>query len=280
MSFFQSDTAYDNFMGRYSMRLAPKFADFAGIEPRMSVIDVGAGHRRARSRARSPRRERRRGRSGAALRYIAAAAAALRSPFTRPRPRTFRGLTSDSMPRLRSLSSPSWTTPPRASRRCAASSVPAASSPCACGIATGWRCSPPCNRTQAALSADAPTTEGRTRYRTRDEIESLFGEGFEGLTTELARGGVASTAASRSSGLRSTAVPGRRECGFSSLDDDSSRPCARGALPPGRRADRSVRPRRPCLGDARYARVRTLMRSAPVPTSVTSTSSSRSTNST
>src|SRR3954471_16180303 len=43
MSFFQSDTAYDNFMGRYSMRLALKFADFAGIEQGMSVIDVGAG---------------------------------------------------------------------------------------------------------------------------------------------------------------------------------------------------------------------------------------------
>src|SRR6476660_2967205 len=43
MSFFQSDTAYDNFMGRYSLRLAPRFVDFAGIEPRMSVIDVGAG---------------------------------------------------------------------------------------------------------------------------------------------------------------------------------------------------------------------------------------------
>jgi SAM-dependent methyltransferase len=42
MSFFQSDTAYDNFMGRYSVRLAPVFADFAGVHGG-SVVDVGAG---------------------------------------------------------------------------------------------------------------------------------------------------------------------------------------------------------------------------------------------
>ncbi len=40
---WSSDAAYDRFMGRYSMRLAPKFVDFAGIQPRMSVVDVGAG---------------------------------------------------------------------------------------------------------------------------------------------------------------------------------------------------------------------------------------------
>ena len=38
-----SDTAYDNFMGRYSMRLAPAFADFAGVEAGWRVLDVGAG---------------------------------------------------------------------------------------------------------------------------------------------------------------------------------------------------------------------------------------------
>jgi ubiquinone/menaquinone biosynthesis C-methylase UbiE len=38
-----SDSAYDNFMGRYSMRLAPVFADFAGVEGGRRVLDVGAG---------------------------------------------------------------------------------------------------------------------------------------------------------------------------------------------------------------------------------------------
>src|SRR5438045_2133307 len=43
MSFFTSDTAYDNFMGRYSKRLAAPFADFAGIRSGLAVVDVGAG---------------------------------------------------------------------------------------------------------------------------------------------------------------------------------------------------------------------------------------------
>jgi len=38
-----SDTAYDNFMGRFSNRLAPLFADFAGIAAGQRVLDVGAG---------------------------------------------------------------------------------------------------------------------------------------------------------------------------------------------------------------------------------------------
>jgi SAM-dependent methyltransferase len=34
---------YDRFMGRYSEQLAPHFADLAGIQPPMSVLDVGCG---------------------------------------------------------------------------------------------------------------------------------------------------------------------------------------------------------------------------------------------
>jgi SAM-dependent methyltransferase len=40
---FTSDTAYDKFMGRFSQRLAPVFADFAGVENGHRVVDVGAG---------------------------------------------------------------------------------------------------------------------------------------------------------------------------------------------------------------------------------------------
>jgi SAM-dependent methyltransferase len=40
---FSSDLAYDTFMGRFSTRLAPVFADFAGIEHGNRVLDVGAG---------------------------------------------------------------------------------------------------------------------------------------------------------------------------------------------------------------------------------------------
>src|SRR5438094_7922450 len=38
-----SEAAYDNFMGRYSVRLAPVFADFARIGAGQRVLDVGAG---------------------------------------------------------------------------------------------------------------------------------------------------------------------------------------------------------------------------------------------
>src|SRR5260221_14386799 len=38
-----SDSAYDNFMGRYSVRLAPAFAEFAGVQAGQHVLDVGAG---------------------------------------------------------------------------------------------------------------------------------------------------------------------------------------------------------------------------------------------
>ena len=44
MSAFRVDgDAYDDFMGRYSTRLAPLFADFAGVSSGARVLDVGAG---------------------------------------------------------------------------------------------------------------------------------------------------------------------------------------------------------------------------------------------
>lgn len=41
--FSGSSDAYDRFMGRYSTQLAPRFADFAGVEAARRVLDVGAG---------------------------------------------------------------------------------------------------------------------------------------------------------------------------------------------------------------------------------------------
>jgi SAM-dependent methyltransferase len=37
------EDSYDDFMGRYSTRLAPLFADFAGVEAGERALDVGAG---------------------------------------------------------------------------------------------------------------------------------------------------------------------------------------------------------------------------------------------
>jgi SAM-dependent methyltransferase len=43
VSFAVDADAYDRFMGRYSVRLAPSFADFAEIAPGQRVLDVGCG---------------------------------------------------------------------------------------------------------------------------------------------------------------------------------------------------------------------------------------------
>ena len=41
--FHVGEDAYDDFMGRYSVRLAPLFADFAGVRGGDRALDVGAG---------------------------------------------------------------------------------------------------------------------------------------------------------------------------------------------------------------------------------------------
>jgi len=43
VSFFAGADAYDRFMGRYSVLLAPHLADFAGISAGQRVLDVGCG---------------------------------------------------------------------------------------------------------------------------------------------------------------------------------------------------------------------------------------------
>jgi ubiquinone/menaquinone biosynthesis C-methylase UbiE len=43
VSFAISADAYDRFMGRYSVRLAPQLADFAGVHPGQKVADIGCG---------------------------------------------------------------------------------------------------------------------------------------------------------------------------------------------------------------------------------------------
>jgi SAM-dependent methyltransferase len=43
VSFAVPAAAYDSFMGRYSVLLSPKFADFAGVRGGQRVLDVGCG---------------------------------------------------------------------------------------------------------------------------------------------------------------------------------------------------------------------------------------------
>lgn len=67
--------AYDDFMGRYSIRLAGPFADFAGVRARQRVLDVGAGTGALTGELR------RRGATVVALEPSAALAASLRTRF-------------------------------------------------------------------------------------------------------------------------------------------------------------------------------------------------------
>lgn len=43
MTFEVPADAYDRFMGRYSMPLAPTFGDFAGVHAGQRAVDVGCG---------------------------------------------------------------------------------------------------------------------------------------------------------------------------------------------------------------------------------------------
>src|SRR5919204_6744731 len=43
MTFAVSGEAYDRYMGRYSRLLAPRLADFAGVESGWRALDVGCG---------------------------------------------------------------------------------------------------------------------------------------------------------------------------------------------------------------------------------------------
>ena len=43
MSFAVAPGAYDRFMGRYSVQLAPQLSDFAGVHSGQRVVDVGCG---------------------------------------------------------------------------------------------------------------------------------------------------------------------------------------------------------------------------------------------
>ena len=114
MSFNVGADAYDRFMGRYSVPLAPLFADFAGVAHGQRVVDVGCGPGALTAELV--------GRLGPAA--VSAvdpsetfvAAAQQRHPgvaCSAPRPRSFRSQMRSSTRRWRSSSSTSWPTPSR-----------------------------------------------------------------------------------------------------------------------------------------------------------------------
>src|SRR5579864_4373428 len=172
---FVSDAAYDTFMGRFSTRLAPVFADFAGVSAGDRVLDVGAGTGALTAELI------RRGADAVAAEPSASFVGALRSRFPGL---DAREATVEDLP---------W---PNASFDTAlAQLVVAFMNDAHAGVAemhrvvrpggvvavcmwdrTGMEMLAAIDRTREALGAEG---EGTRRYRTRPEIEGLFGTGAD-----------------------------------------------------------------------------------------------------
>lgn len=178
-------TAYDNFMGRYSFRLAPAFATFAGIDRGARVLDVGAG-----TGALTRELERR----GAVV-----AAAEPSEPFVRA--------LRERLPQIevRAAAAEALPWPDEAFDAALAQLVVTFMNDPSAGVAemrrvvrrggvvavsmwdrTGMEMLAAVQRTQQAFGAVGETTEARTRFRSRGELEHLFaGGGFTEVRTEL-----------------------------------------------------------------------------------------------
>ena len=180
---FESDTAYDAFMGRYSRRLAPVFADFAGVPGGSSVADVGAG-------------------TGALTTELASRG--LRVSAADPSPQFVESL-SARLSEVNAQVAPAESLPwaDETFDAALAQLVVAFMSDAPAGVREMRRVVKPggtiavcmwdrqgmemlaaVQRAQRALGGDSPTAEARVMYRTPEEIESLFGEGFDDMRTD------------------------------------------------------------------------------------------------
>ena len=179
-----SETAYDNFMGRYSMRLAPLFADFAGVQAGQKVLDVGAGTGALTAEL---------------VRRGAEAAAADPSP-------SFVAALERKLPEIEVRAAPAeelpW--PDESFDAALAQLVLTFMRDAPSGVAEMRRVVRPggvvaacmwdrdgmdmlaaVHRAQVAVTPTV-TTEARTLYRSREEIEGLFtGDGFTDVQTTL-----------------------------------------------------------------------------------------------
>ena len=180
---FESDTAYDAFMGRYSRRLAPVFADFAAVPGGSSVADVGAG-------------------TGALTTELASRG--LRVSAADPSPQFVESL-SARLSEVNAQVAPAESLPwaDETFDAALAQLVVAFMSDAPAGVREMRRVVKPggtiavcmwdrqgmemlaaVQRAQRALGGDSPTAEARVMYRTPEEIESLFGEGFDDMRTD------------------------------------------------------------------------------------------------
>jgi ubiquinone/menaquinone biosynthesis C-methylase UbiE len=180
---FESDSAYDSFMGRYSRRLAPVFADFAGLQGAASVADVGAG-------------------TGALSSELVARG--MRVSAADPSPQFVDAL-RERLPDIDARVSPAEELPwddesfdaslaqlVVAFMRDAPSGVqemrrivkPGGTIAVCMWDRQGMEMLAAVARAQRALGSETPTAEARVMYRSQEEIESLFGAGFADVHTE------------------------------------------------------------------------------------------------
>lgn len=180
-----SDAAYDNFMGRYSVRLAPLFADFAGIEPGQRVLDVGAGtgalatelaRRGARVAAVDP-----------SPGFVAALERRLPGIETHAAPAEELPWDDETFDAALAQLVVTFMQDAPAGIREMHRVVRAGGAVALCmWDRTGMEMLAAISRTQEALQSRAETTEARTLYRSREEIEGLFAEdAFADVETEL-----------------------------------------------------------------------------------------------
>jgi ubiquinone/menaquinone biosynthesis C-methylase UbiE len=182
-----SDTAYDNFMGRFSIRLAPVFADFVGVEAGRRVLDVGAGTGALTAELV------RRGADASAADPSPSFVTALRERFPDI---GVHEAAAEALP---------W--PDEVFDAALAQLVLTFMRDAPAGLAEMRRVVRPggvvaacmwdrdgmemlaaINRTQQALDSSRPTSEQLTNFRSREEIESLFGQGVEMELLEVEAG--------------------------------------------------------------------------------------------
>jgi ubiquinone/menaquinone biosynthesis C-methylase UbiE len=181
---FGSHEAYDAFMGRYSRRLAPVFADFAGLAPGSSVADVGAGTgalttelvaRGLRVAAADPSSQ-----------FVEAVRGRLPGVDARVAPAEELPWDDESFDASLAQLVVAFMRDAHAGvREMRRIAKPGGTVAVCMWDRRGMEMLAAVARTQQALGSETSTAEARVMYRSREEIESLFGDGFADLRTEL-----------------------------------------------------------------------------------------------